>query len=66
MSYVRSAKKAGWSVRAGGNTSLIPPEHGPEALGESNVLALASLITEPYYIGLRHSGDALRHDDPAP
>ena len=30
---------------------LIPPEQGPEALGDSNLLALASRIADPYYIG---------------
>lgn len=49
---IRSLRKKGWLERASwGKYLLIPPEHGPEALGESNVLALASLITEPYYIG---------------
>jgi predicted transcriptional regulator of viral defense system len=28
-----------------------PPEHGPQALGNSNLLAQASLIAERYYIG---------------
>lgn len=49
---IRSLRKKGWLERASwGKYLLIPPEHGPEALGESNVLALASLTTEPYYIG---------------
>ena len=49
---VRSLRKKGWLECASwGKYLLIPPEHGPEALGESNVLALASLVTEPYYIG---------------
>ena len=49
---IRSLRKKGWLERASwGKYLLIPPEHGPDALGESNVLALASLITEPYYIG---------------
>ena len=29
----------------------MPPERGPEALGDSNLLALASRIADPYYIG---------------
>jgi predicted transcriptional regulator of viral defense system len=30
---------------------LIPPEQGPDALGDSNLLALASRVADPYYIG---------------
>jgi len=30
---------------------FLPPEHGPENLGENNVLALASAIIKPSYIG---------------
>lgn len=49
---VRSLRRKGWLERASwGKYLLIPPEHGSEAVGESNVLALASLVTEPYYIG---------------
>ena len=49
---IHSLRKKGWLERASwGKYLLIPPEHGPEAVGESNILALASLITEPYYIG---------------
>ena len=49
---IRSLRKKGWLERASwGKYLLIPPEQGPEALGESNVLALASLIADPYYIG---------------
>ena len=49
---VRSLRRKGWLERASwGKYLLIPPEHGPEALGESNILALASLVTDPYYIG---------------
>lgn len=49
---IRSLRKKGWLERAGwGKYLLIPPEHGPDALGEHNVLALASLIADPYYIG---------------
>ncbi len=63
---IRSLRKKGWLERASwGKYLLIPPEHGPEALGESNVLALASLITEPYYIGYgtaaTHYGMATQH-----
>ena len=49
---IRSLRRKGWLERASwGKYLLIPPEHGPDALGESNVLALASLIADPYYIG---------------
>ena len=49
---IRSLRRKGWLERASwGKYLLIPPEHAPQALGESNVLALASLITAPYYIG---------------
>jgi len=34
-----------------GEYLLIPPEQGPDALGDSNLLALASRIANPYYIG---------------
>ena len=37
--------------KLGGRYLLVPPEMGPDALGESNVLALASRIAEPYYFG---------------
>ena len=30
---------------------LLPPEHGPENLGENNILALAAAAVEPSYIG---------------
>ena len=30
---------------------LLPPEHGPENLGENNVLALAAAAVEPSYVG---------------
>ena len=49
---IRSLRRKGWLERASwGRYLLIPPEMGPDALGESNVLALASRITEPYYFG---------------
>lgn len=65
---VRSLRKKGWLERASwGKYLLIPPEHGPEALGESNVLALASLVAEPYYIGYgtaaTHYGMTTQHRD---
>jgi predicted transcriptional regulator of viral defense system len=49
---IHSLRRKGWLERASwGKYLLIPPERGPEALGESNLLALASRIVEPYYIG---------------
>jgi predicted transcriptional regulator of viral defense system len=49
---IRSLRRKGWLERGSwGRYLLIPPEQGPEAVGESNVLALASLIADPYYIG---------------
>lgn len=49
---IRSLRRKGWLERASwGRYLLIPPDQGPDALGESNVLALASRIADPYYIG---------------
>lgn len=49
---IHSLRRKGWLERASwGKYLLIPPDQGPDALGEGNVLALASRITEPYYIG---------------
>jgi len=49
---IHSLRRKGWLERASwGKYLLIPPEQGPEALGESNLLALASRVVEPYYIG---------------
>jgi predicted transcriptional regulator of viral defense system len=49
---IRSLQHKGWLARASwGRYLLIPPDQGPEVLGESNLLALASRITDPYYIG---------------
>jgi predicted transcriptional regulator of viral defense system len=49
---IHSLRHKGWLERASwGKYLLIPPDQGPDALGEGNVLALASRITEPYYIG---------------
>src|ERR1700730_15166682 len=41
-----------------GEYLLVPPEQGPDALGDSNLLALASRIADPYYIGF---GTAAAH-----
>jgi len=49
---IESLRRKGWLERASwGKYLLVPPEHGAEALGNSNLLAQASLITERYYIG---------------
>ncbi len=49
---IRSLRRKGWLERASwGRYLFIPPEMGPDALGESNVLALADRIAEPYYFG---------------
>lgn len=49
---IHSLRRKGWLERASwGKYLLITPDQGPEALGESNLLALASRITTPYYIG---------------
>src|ERR1700688_3325272 len=44
--------RKGWFVRlVGGRYLFIPPEHGPENLGENNVLAVASAVVDPSYVG---------------
>ena len=49
---IESLRRKGWLERATwGEYLLIPPEQGPDALGDSNLLALASRIANPYYIG---------------
>ena len=56
---IRSLRRKGWLERASwGAYLLVPPDQGPEALGESNVMALASRIADPYYIGF---GTAASH-----
>src|SRR5437016_14060971 len=51
---IESLRRKGWLQRATwGESLLIPPEQGPDALGNSNLLALASRIPDPYYIGFR-------------
>ena len=56
---IRGLRRKGWLQRASwGRYLLIPPEMGPEALGESNVLALASRIADPSYFGY---GTAAKH-----
>lgn len=42
----------GWLTRlVGGRYLFLPPERGPENLGENNALALASALVEPSYVG---------------
>ena len=49
---IKGLRKKGWLERAAcGKYLLIPPEQGPDALGDSNLLALARRITDRYYIG---------------
>ena len=49
---IESLRRKGWLERATwGAYLLIPPEQGPDALGDSNLLALASRVADPYYIG---------------
>src|ERR1700691_1492024 len=49
---IESLRRKGWLERATwGEYLLIPPEQGPDALGDSNLLALASRIADPYYMG---------------
>jgi predicted transcriptional regulator of viral defense system len=49
---IESLRRKGWLERASwGEYLVIPPDEGPDALGESNLFALASRIADPYYIG---------------
>jgi predicted transcriptional regulator of viral defense system len=48
---IRNLIRKGWLSRiVGGRYMLLPPEHGPENLGENNILALAAAAVEPSYI----------------
>ena len=56
---IASLRSKGWLQRATwGQYLLVPPEQGPDVLGDSNLLALASRIADPYYIGF---GTAAAH-----
>jgi predicted transcriptional regulator of viral defense system len=56
---IESLRRKGWLERATwGEYLVIPPDQGPDALGNSNLLALASRIANPYYIGF---GTAAAH-----
>lgn len=49
---IEALRRKGWLERATwGEYLLIPPDQGPDALGDGNLLALASRIANPYYIG---------------
>jgi predicted transcriptional regulator of viral defense system len=49
---IRNLIRKGWLSRiVGGRYMLLPPEYGPENLGENNILALAAAAVEPSYIG---------------
>jgi predicted transcriptional regulator of viral defense system len=49
---IESLRRKGWLERAAwGEYLLVSPEQGPDVLGDSNLLALASRIADPYYIG---------------
>ena len=49
---IRNLVRKGWLSRiVGGRYMFLPPEHGPENLGENNILALAAAVVEPSYIG---------------
>ena len=49
---IRNLIRKGWLSRiVGGRYMLLPPEHGPENLGENNILALAAAAVDPSYIG---------------
>lgn len=63
---IHSLRRKGWLERASwGKYLLINPDQGPEVLGEGNLLALASCITDPYYIGFStaaaHYGFTTQH-----
>ena len=56
---IESLRRKGWLERATwGEYLLVPPEQGPDALGDSNLLAFASRVADPYYIGF---GTAAAH-----
>ncbi len=56
---IESLRRKGWLERATwGKFLLVPPDQGPDAIGDSNLLALASRITDRYYIGF---GTAAAH-----
>ena len=49
---IRNLLRKGWLTRlVGGRYMLLPPERGPENLGENNPIALASAVVDPSYVG---------------
>lgn len=49
---IRNLLRKGWLSRlVGGRYMFLPPEYGPENLGENNVLALAAAVADPSYAG---------------
>jgi predicted transcriptional regulator of viral defense system len=56
---IESLRRKGWLERASwGEYLVIPPDEGPDAVSETNLLALASRVADPYYIGY---GSAATH-----
>jgi predicted transcriptional regulator of viral defense system len=49
---IHNLLRKGWLARlVGGRYMFLPPEHGPENLGENNVLAMAAAVVDPSYVG---------------
>lgn len=49
---IQGLLKKGWLTRlVGGRYLFLPPDRGPENLGENNALALASAVVEQSYVG---------------
>ena len=49
---IHNLLRKGWLTRLkAGRYLFLPPEYGPENLGENNPLALASAVVEPSYVG---------------
>ena len=49
---IRNLLRKGWLSRlVGGRYMVLPPEFGPENLGENNAMAMASAVVDPSYIG---------------
>jgi predicted transcriptional regulator of viral defense system len=49
---IHNLLRKGWLARlVGGRYMFLPPEHGPENLGENNVLAVAAAVVDPSYVG---------------
>ncbi|MEI6107544.1 MAG: type IV toxin-antitoxin system AbiEi family antitoxin [Opitutae bacterium] len=49
---IHSLLRKGWLMRlTPGHYLFLPPERGPENLGENNAIAIASAVTAPCYVG---------------